>query len=301
MPNARLHDDEVEIDLSLARQLLADQLPQYAKLPLVRVASGGTENAVFRLGNDLALRMPMTPGAVPGLLKEITWLPVLAPHLSLEIPEVVATAQPGAGYPFPWAVVRWLSGDDALAAGVDSLRATARALGDFVAELQCIDMMEMPAPGAHGFTRGLPLAGRDAAVREFLGRCEGLVDIGWATEIWDDALSAPIWNGPPVWLHADLLPTNLLVRDGRLVGVLDFGTMATGDPAYDATPAWHVLDRATRPEFREIIGADDATWRRARGLVVSGAVIALPYYLHTNPSMVAMARRGIAEVLDDAS
>ena len=116
---------------------------------------------------------------------------------------------------------------------------------------------------------------------------------------WDDALAAPAWKGPPVWLHADLIPGNLLVRDGRLAGVLDFGAMATGDPAYDVTPAWHLLDRISRPAFLEIVGADDAMRRRARGLVVSGGVIALPYYLHTNPSMVATARRGIEEVLAD--
>ena len=112
-------------------------------------------------------------------------------------------------------------------------------------------------------------------------------------------MAVPAWEGPPVWLHADLIPGNLLVRDGRLAGVLDFGAMATGDPAYDVTPAWHLLDRASRLLFCEIVGADDATCRRARGLVVSGGVIALPYYLHSNPSMVATARQGIEAVLSD--
>jgi aminoglycoside phosphotransferase (APT) family kinase protein len=117
--------------------------------------------------------------------------------------------------------------------------------------------------------------------------------------MWDDALAAPEWTGPPVWLHADLIPGNLLVRGGRLAGILDFGTVATGDPAYDVTAAWHVLHRASRPAFLEIVGADEATIRRARGLVVSGAVVAVPYYLHTNPTMVAIARRGVEEVLAD--
>jgi aminoglycoside phosphotransferase (APT) family kinase protein len=301
MPPPRLHDDEVPIDARLARRLLMAQLPRYADLPVERVPSGGTENAVFRLGADLALRMPLTPGAVGGLLKEVRWLPVVAPHLTLAVPEVVATGDPGEGYPFPWAVVRWLAGEDALVGNIDSLHDMARTLGGFVAELQAIDMTDAPPPGSEGFVRGGPLVARDAAFRTALARCDDLFDVERVAQIWDDALAAPDWDGAPVWLHADLMPSNLLLRDGRLVGVLDFGAMATGDPAYDVTPAWSLFETDHRQAFREIVGADDATWRRARGLVASGSTLAFPYYLHTNPSMVAMARRGIREVLADAA
>jgi aminoglycoside phosphotransferase (APT) family kinase protein len=296
----RLHADEVDIDAALAARLIAEQLPSYAGLPLRRIASGGTDNAVFRLGAELAVRMPLRPGAVDGVRKEVRWLPVLAPHLTLPIPEVVAIGEPGAGYPFPWAVLRWLPGRDALTAPFRSLADTAVGLGRFVAELQSIDMAGAPPPGAEGFSRGLPIAGRDAVFRAALARCDGLVDVARVAAIWDDALSAPPWNGPPVWLHADLIPGNLLVRDGRLAGILDFGTMATGDPAYDVTPAWHLLDPANRRTFLDLVGADAATCRRARGLVVSGGVIALPYYLDSNPAMVATARHGIAAVLSDS-
>jgi aminoglycoside phosphotransferase (APT) family kinase protein len=299
MSPPRLHDDEVTIDKTLARRLLVDQMPAYGALPLRRTASGGTENAVFRMGDDLAIRMPIRPDAVSGLLKEVRWLPVVAPHLSLAVPEVVATGEPGQGYPFPWAVVRWLEGEDALTARIDSMLEAARTLGFFVSELQGIDMTDAPPPGSEGFVRGLPLAGRDETFRASLAQCEGLLDVDAVEQIWDDALAAPGWDGPPVWLHADLIPGNLLVREGRLAGVLDFGAMATGDPAYDITPAWHPLEGDSRRAFLEIVAADEATIRRARGLVVSGSVIALPYYLHTNPSMVATARRGIRAVLED--
>lgn len=295
----RMHYDEVDIDVTMARRLLAEQLPEYCELPLRRIASGGTDNAVFRLGEHLALRMPLRPGAVGSLLKEMRWLPVLAPHLTLEVPEVVATGQPGAGHPFPWAVVRWLAGEDALTGRLDSMHDAAVDLGCLVLELQGVDMADAPRPGSEGFNRGLPLDGRDADFRAYLARCEGLLDVEQVTEIWEDALAAGDWHGPPVWLHADLLPGNLLVRDGRLTAVIDFGAMATGDPAYDITPAWHVLDRRSRSVFLEVTGTDDATRRRARGLVVSGGVIALPYYRNSNPSMVATARRGIDEVLAD--
>jgi aminoglycoside phosphotransferase (APT) family kinase protein len=296
----RLHADQVDADASLVRKLFAEQLPEYSTLPIRRLPSGGTENAVFRLGDDLAVRMPLRQGAVSGLLKEIRWMPVIAPHLSLDVPEVVATGEPGVGYPFPWAVVRWLDGEDALIGQIDSMREAARTLGHFVAQMQSIDTTDAPLPGSEGFVRGQSIALRDPDVRAALAQSDGLVDVARVAEIWDDALAAPDWDGAPVWLHADLIRSNLLVRDGRLAGVLDFGAMATGDPAYDATPAWFLLDVANRREFRHIVGADEATWRRARGLAVSQSIIALPYYLHTNPSMVATARRGIAEVLADS-
>ncbi len=159
MSPPRLHHDEVDIDAALAHRLIAEQLPRHARLRLHRVASGGTENAVFRLGDDLALRMPMTPGAVGGLLKEIRWLALVAPHLSLDVPEVVATGEPAEGYPFPWAVVRWLPGEDAVTEPLVSLHEAAAVLGQFVAELQGIDMTGAPAPGSEGFARGLPLGG----------------------------------------------------------------------------------------------------------------------------------------------
>ena len=297
MTTTRLHDDEVDIDTSLARRLVDRQLPQHAGLTLGRVRSGGTDNAVFRLGRDLALRLPRTPRSVGGLLKEARWLPVLTGHVSLEVPEVVFVGEPDTGYPFPWAVVRWLDGDDALVGHIRSTREAALALGQFVAELKRIATTGAPAPGTEGFVRGLPLAGRDEEVRAALAQGDGLVDVGRVRAVWDDALAAPAWAGPARWLHADLLPGNILVRAGRVAGVLDFGAMAVGDPAYDVTAAWHLLDARSRPVFRETVGVDDATWRRARGLVVSLGVIALPYYLHSNPSMVTTARRGISEVL----
>ena len=295
MTSARLHADQVDIDETVARRLVAAQLPRYAKLPLHRVASGGTDNAVFRLGSALALRMPLTPSASAQVEKEARWLPVVARHVSLEVPEVVATGAPGEGYPFPWAVLSWLPGQDALSGRFRSPEDTAVALAGFVAELRSLDATDGPVGG-----RGGPLAARDAEFRSALSQCDGLLDVGRAAAVWADALAAPPWDGPPVWLHADLIPGNLLVRDGTLVGVLDFGTLTRGDPAYDVTAAWHILDAAGRPAFLSRLDADEATRRRARGLVLSGGVIALPYYLHTNPSMVTTARTGIDAVLSDA-
>jgi aminoglycoside phosphotransferase (APT) family kinase protein len=295
----RLHADQVDIDVPTAGRLLTQQFPEFSDLPLRHVPSGGTDNAVFRIGEGLAMRMPLRPRSVDGLLKEVRWLPTVAPHLTLEVPQIVATGAPTEEYPFAWAVVRWLHGEDALTSRFASMRDAAEAIGRFVAELQRIE--PVPAPGSEGFVRGRSLIGRDEAFRAALPKCAGLVDVRRVEQVWDDALSQPDWDGPPVWLHSDLIPGNILLRDGRVVGVLDFGAMCTGDPAYDATAAWSLFDRDHRPLFREIIGVDEPAWCRARGLVVSGGVLALSYYRDTNPSMVAVAHRGISEVLTDAA
>jgi aminoglycoside phosphotransferase (APT) family kinase protein len=252
----RLHADQVDVDVSVARRLVAEQFPRWAGLPVRPVRSGGTDNAVFRLGGRLALRMPVRASAVSGVRKEVRWLPLIAAHVTLDVPAVLADGAPGAGYPFPWTVVRWLAGQDALTAPPTSPADTAAALGRFVAELQAIDTAAAPAPGSEGFVRGGPLAGRDRAFRAALAQCDGLVDVERVAAVWDEALRAPDWPGRPVWLHADLLPGNLLVRDGRLAGVLDFGAICTGDPAYDVTAAWHVLDADSRPAFLDLVGAD---------------------------------------------
>lgn len=299
MPPPRLHADEVHIDASLARTLLSEQHPAFSSLPLRRVEPGGTDNVVFRLGNDLALRLPLRPSAVSGVQKEIRWLPFLAPHLSLDVPDIVAVGTPTDGYPFPWAVMRWLPGDDAWAEPIGDGVEAAQTLGRFVTELREVSTAGAPAPGTEGFVRGLPLVEWDADVRSSLAECTDLLDVGRAGRMWQDALSAAPYDGPPVWLHADLIPGNLLVRHGRVTGVLDFGAMCIGDPAYDVTPAWHVLDHAGRAVFRRLLGADDATWRRARGIVVALAVFAIPYYHRTNPVMMRTARRGLAAAFSD--
>jgi aminoglycoside phosphotransferase (APT) family kinase protein len=294
----RLHADQVDVDAPLVQRLLNEQFADWCELPIRRVPSAGTDNAVFRLGDELAVRLPMRPSAVDSVRKELRWLPVLAPRLSLAVPQVLGAGEPGAGYPFPWAVVRWLPGRDALAEPPEPA-STAAALGRFVAELRAIDTQAVPSPLTAETSRGGPLAARDPYFRDYLAQCAGLVDTAAVAAVWDRALAAPAWAGPPVWLHADLLPSNLLVRDGRLAGVLDFGTLCTGDPAFDLTAAWHVFDAATRPAFLDLAGVDGPALARAGGLVALWGIGALSYYLHTNPGMVAMARASLAAVLAD--
>jgi aminoglycoside phosphotransferase (APT) family kinase protein len=298
MPTERMHADEVDVDASLVCRLLAAQFPRWAGLPLQRVRSGGTDNAMFRLGGDLVVRLPLLPAAVAQVDKEQRWLARLAPRLPLAVPIPEARGVPGEGYPWPWSVYRWLDGEEATA-DLDG-RGAAVALGRFLAALQAVDPTDGPRAGPHNGFRGGPLARRDAATRAAIAALHDVVDPAAATAVWDAAREAPVWAGPPLWIHGDLIPGNLLAHRGRLSAVLDFGCLGVGDPACDGMAAWTFLDADTREEFRAAAGLDDATWKRARGWALSWGLIALPYYRESNPVLAGRARRAVDEVLGEA-
>lgn len=297
-PN-RLHPDEIDADADLVVTLLTAQFPQWAALPVHGFESNGTSNWIFRLGPDMAVRLPRRPSSIPGLEKEFAWLPRLAPLLSIPVHQPLAVGVPSEAFPHPWAVYRWLAGDGGTIATTAGAIDVARDLGRFVATLQRLDPAGGPPPGAHNSSRGAPLAARDTSTRACILELGSIIDGPAALEAWDGALAAPPWRGKPVWLHGDLLPTNLLLLDGRLAGVIDFGALGIGDPACDLMPAWAAFAADARSAFRGAIAADGATWARARGWALSWALIALPYYLHTNPEFVATARHALTEVLAD--
>lgn len=292
-----MHPGEPPTDAGLVRRLLAAQLPHLAGLPVAPVASAGTDNALYRLGDDLLVRLPRATWAVDDVEKEQRWLPFLAPHLPLPVPVPVGRGVPGEGYPWPWSVYRWLDGDDASGGGLRDLSGAAADLAGFVGALQRVPAEGGPRPGPSG--RGVPLPVRDEATRRALAALEGEVDPAWAAAEWAAALRVPPYAGPPVWVHGDLTPGNLLVRDGRLAGVLDLGALSTGDPAVDLLVAWNLLTPASRAVYRSALGVDDATWRRGRGWALSVALVALPYYRHTNPAIVASSLRVLAELRAD--
>ena len=289
-----MHEDELETDATLVRRLLAAQFPQWAGLPIEPVPSSGTVNALYRLGDGLVVRLPRAEWCAGGIAKDSEWLPRLAPLVPVEIPEQLATGRPDEGYPWAWGIYTWLEGEHP---STDSGDATALAadLVELVEALRRIDL-----PGGRPSRRGAPLAEvQDEDARDALRRLDGRIDVAAATAAWDAALAAPPWNGPPVWVHGDLLPGNLLVRDGRLTGVLDWGSVGVGDPACDLAAAWGALPVGAREIFRERLGVDDATWARGRGWALSIGLIALPYYEETNPVFAATARILIREVLAD--
>ncbi len=299
MPANKMHADEVETDVALVRRLLAVQFPQWAGLRLQPVPSAGTDNALYRLGDDMAVRLPRIPWAVGQVEKEQTWLPHLAPHLPLAIPVPLAMGMPAEEYPWNWSVYRWLEGENATLDRLADVREAATALAQFIAALQRIDPAGGPPPGPHNSFRGVPLAMRDAPTRAALADLHGTLDTDAATAAWEAALQTPAWDGPPVWIHGDLQSGNLLAVRGRLRAVIDFGCLGVGDPACDLIVVWNLLSAETRNVFRAALQVDDATWARGRGWALSVGLIALPYYRDSNPVLAEINRCAIAEVLAD--
>ncbi|MFF0414365.1 aminoglycoside phosphotransferase family protein [Kitasatospora sp. NPDC004745] len=287
-----MHADEWDIDEALVRALLAERFPQWAGLPVERVDSAGTNNAMYRLGADMVVRLPRIPAAAEDIAKEHAWLPRLAPALPVPVPAPLGVGGPVAGYPWPWSVFRWLDGANPVAGRAEEPALLAGDLAGFVGALHRVD----PAGGPAAY-RSEPLAERDGQTRAAIAGLHGIVDTRAATDAWEAALEAPGPSGPPVWIHADLQPGNLLVSGGRLSAVIDFGCAGLGDGAVDLIPAWYVLPAAVRGDFRAAVGADDAAWARGRGWALSIAVAELDYYRETNPVMADIARYVIAQVL----
>ena len=226
------------------------------------------------------------------------WLPRLAPHLPLAIPDPVAMGQPAEGYPWHWGIYRWLAGENATLASIADPLHAATTLAQFLTSLQQIDTTGGPRAADHGL-RGVSLVTRDEETRAAIAALDGMIDVDAALAVWQSALRAPEWERAPVWFHGDLLPGNLLFEHGRLSAVIDFAGLGVGDPACDLMIAWGLFSGKSRDEFRAALAVDDATWARGRGMALSQALIFIPYYLHTNPVGVANARRAIDELLAD--
>lgn len=297
MAPTRMHDDEIEVSSDLVRALLTDQFPQWANRPLERVVSSGTVNAIFRLGDDLSVRLPLSPHAHADLDLEFTWLPRMAPVLPLAIPEPVARGEPGHGYAWEWSVYGWLPGVIATPDRLDPNRA-ARDLAEFFAALHRFD-----TAGGRRLEpneRGGVLATRDRDVRYSLERLDGVLDVAAAEAAWERALGAPAFVGQPVWIHGDVWADNALVDDnGLLTAVLDWGGLGVGDPAADLISVWSLLTTESRAVFRDGLEVDDATWERGRGWAIHMAVMALWYYADTNPGIWRNASRQLREVLSE--
>ena len=285
-----MHPNEIETDAELVRDLLRAQHPQWADREIERVPSAGTDNAMYRLGEDLAVRLPKIDWAIDAIVKERHWLGTLARSLPLAVPLPVAHGEPCDAYPHPWNVVEWLPGRTAPADEVDRGE-IAIELAGFINHLRAIDPI-----GGPRHRRGEPLAHQDAAVRASAAALDGEVDRRALLESWEEAMSAPEHPGEPIWFHGDLAYLNVLTRDEQVVAIIDWGLCGVGDPAIDLLPAWSFLTAENRALFRDQLQVDAASWARGRGWALAG-VTSIPYYRETNPVLVADKVRAIEAVL----
>jgi aminoglycoside phosphotransferase (APT) family kinase protein len=286
------------ITADLARRLVRAQFPQWARLPVVPVAHNGWDNRTFRLGESLCVRLPSAVGYVQQVEKEHRWQPYLAPRLPLPIPTPLALGAPGEGYPYSWSVYRWLEGEIATPDRIADLSEFAVALAGFLAALYRIDPSGGPPPGAHNFYRGGSLRVYDGETQRALNALEGILDTQTAAAVWQSALQSA-WHGPDVWLHGDVAPGNLLVQNGQLCAVIDFGCSAVGDPACDLVIAWTLFHGESRRAFRASLPLDAAAWARARGWALWKALILLAGHADTTALEAAKSRQVAEEVLQE--
>ena len=291
-----LHTDQARIDTKLVRRLVATQFPEWSHLPIRFFDSSGTSHAIYRLGDERCLRLPLAEATQLQMQKESQWLAMLAPDLPLSIPVPIAAGQASESYPYEYP---WLAGEEATLETLADEETGAVELARFVAALESIDPSGGPEAGAHNFYRGVPLRHRDEEVRQALVQLEQLetkLETSLVARIWEDSLAADA-TFTPVWIHGDLHSGNLLAVDGQLRAVIDFGGLGVGDPACDLLVAWWLFSKAGRRSFRRELNVDNACWRRGRGWALSMAVMALPYYMQKNPRFAAVAERALREVI----
>ena len=291
MPNT----DKIHIDAALVRRLVAVQFPQWADLPVKPVEFGGWDNRTFHLGEQMTVRLPSAEEYVSSVEKEHCWLPKLAPLLPLPIPVPLAMGKPAQGYPWHWSIYKWLDGETVSVERIADLWQFATALAEFLVALQRIDS----TGGPHNFSRcGGPLLIYDAEIRQSLAILADAIDVAAVTAVWDKALESS-WQGFPVWFHGDVAVGNLLVENGALSAVIDFGCSGVGDPACDLVIAWTLFKGESRDVFRAALPLDSATWARGRGWALWKALIVCAALPGTNSLEIEKSWRVIDEVLAD--
>lgn len=295
---SRLHADEITLTADQAAAHVAQVFPQFSGRPLHRVASAGTDNTLFRIGSDHCLRLPRRPEAGQTLLREAAILPGLG-ALPLQTPQCLSLADGTEAFPWPSAVFGWIAG---AAADGQELRDEVRhacALGEFVRQSRSIEAGHIPPAGPGNHFRGTALSTRDDPLRRACANLDDLYDTNALLKIWERALAMPSHAGPPNLVHGDLHPGNLLMREGRLAAVIDWGLSGAGDPAVDGTPAWSVFSGPARAAFLEAAELDRPAVVRAKAWALSIAAIALAYYRNSHPPLARQSRITIEAVLDD--
>ncbi len=261
-----------EPDVSKVHAMVTRQFPELADLEIRPVDVSGWDNRTFRLGDELLVRMPSAAHYVAQVEKEQRWLPILSRSISLSIPMPVAKGMPCGEFPHPWSIYKWLPGESLSSNPDVDQKALAKSLAEFLRELQAVPTTDAPLPGPHCFYRGAHLSVYDAETQQAIAALAGIVDVDAVSTVWSKALRCPYF-GEPVWFHGDIAPGNLLVTDGLLSAVIDFGCCGVGDPACDLAFAWTDLDTDARACFLSEVGSDANMTSRAMGWALWKALI----------------------------
>lgn len=293
-----MHTDGYHLDDNLVCKLVDLQFENWAHLTPKRINSAGTDNAIFRLGSDKYIRMPLLPSASDKLNKELSCIPRL-PLLPLETPEPLAVGAPTESYQSPWAIYRWIEGIEVNRGKISDINLAAETIADFIRVLHGGDISMIPSCGEHNNFRGCPLLERDKPTRQAILTLSDIYDATELQVFWEKSLTIPSWTEEPVLVHGDIHAGNLLMKNGNISAVIDFGLMGTGDPAVDLIVNWSLLSNGARKRFRDVLRTDDNTWLRGRSWAFTTAIIALSYYRHSNPFMTNMSKQIISEVLID--
>lgn len=288
----------IKIDITLVRRLIKSQFPQWAYLPISPVEASGWDNRTFHLGSVKVIRLPSSASYAGQVEKEQYWLPRLAPQLSLSIPTPIAMGAPSEDYPWHWSIYQWLPGQPASINSIVGMNQFATDLANFLLEFQSINSTGGPPAGEHSFYRGGPLTTYNKETLEAIKILSNQIELSTIKVIWEEALSST-WQKEPFWVHGDIAVGNLLVKEGRLSAVIDFGQLAIGDPACDLVIAWTFFKDESRRAFRNRLNLDTATWARARGWALWKALIVCAELPGTNPLAIASSWKVIHEVLSD--
>jgi len=294
---AKMHENELEIDEALVRTLLENQCPHWENLPVKALSSSGTDNALFRLGEDYIVRLPRiewAPGSIErSINKEYEWIPKIAQCLTIPVSAPVFKGKPDKHYPWPWLIAKWHDGQNPDFEQENEYNLLAKDLAGFINSLHAIRMTNGPLS-----RRGVPLKKLDLETSTALNALQQDMDTQALAALWEHLSNMPQWDKEPVWVHGDFLPGNIITQNKRLSAVIDFTDTGTGDPACDLVIAWSLLNKQSRKVFKDHLkNIDENTWQRGRGWALSIAVIMLPYYKNSNPVLATLARRMIDNVM----
>ena len=284
----------LEVPISVVEALVEEQFPQWANLKVAPVALSGWDNRTFHLGREMTVRLPSAERYTHQVLKEQKWLPRIAAQLSYPIPEPLALGRPSDLYPWHWSVYRWIEGENADNLENEDLNKFARDIAEFLKELQKADTKNGPAPGP--FRRGASPTYYDAATRRYLTHLNSVIDTQAATAVWDRSIRSE-WSSSGVWVHGDFSTGNILVEDGKLKAVIDFGSASVGDPSCDLVIAWTFLRRESRRIFRQSLGLDQDTWARARGWAIWKAMFNIANAADVNSANSLKQKNIIREII----